>query len=352
MSESHALGPLGWDDHFEGCFAPHARDGLEPARVARVDRGACTVLAAAGALRADVPPRGQPLAVGDFVAFCPATAAARATVRAILPRRSALTRAAAGLDSGQATVDQVLAANVDTVFLLSALDQRLGLRRIERYLALAWSSGASPAILLTKADLCPDPGPAVAAVESVAFGVPVLALSAVTGEGLEPVERLGGAGHTVALLGLSGAGKSTLANRLLGEQRLAVGAIRADGRGRNTTSHRELMQLPAGGVLIDTPGMRELALWGAQEGIERTFSDVESLAAECRFRDCSHQTEPGCAVRGAIASGSLDAERLESYRQLLRELRHLERKQDARARAEERRRWRSISLQSRQRRRS
>ncbi len=351
MSEPHALGPLGWDDHFEECFAPHGRDGLEAARVARVDRGACTVLAASGALRADIPARAQAPAVGDFVAVTPASATTRASVRAVLPRRSTLTRAAAGLDGGQATADQVMAANVDTVFLLSALDQRLSLRRIERYLALAWSGGTSPVVLLTKADLCPDPEPAIAGVEAVAFGVPVLGLSAVTGEGMAEVEGLTGAGSTVALLGLSGAGKSTLANRLLGEQRLAVGAIRADGRGRHTTSHRELLQLPAGGVLIDTPGMRELALWGAQEGIERTFSDLEELAAACRFRDCGHRTEPGCAVRSAIAAGTLEAERLESYRKLLRELRHLERKHDARVQAEERRRWRSITVEARRQRR-
>ena len=261
-------------------------------------------------------------------------------LRELLERRTGFTRQA----SGEETIEQVVAANIDVVLLVNALDQRFSLRRVERYLTLGWQSGAQPVILLTKTDLCEDVEAAVAEAETVAFGVPVHAISASTGENLDVLDRYLSANRTVALLGLSGAGKSTLVNRLVGEQRLRVQDVRDDGRGRHTTTHRELIPLPGGGVLVDTPGMRAVSLWdGDGEGLEQTFSDVHELAGSCRFADCRHEQEPGCAVIAAVAAGTLAADRLESYNKLLREMRFQEIKQDKRARSDERKRWRTLN---------
>jgi ribosome biogenesis GTPase len=258
-----------------------------------------------------------------------------------MERRTSFTRQAAG----EETLEQVVAANVDVVFLVNALDQRFSLRRLERYLTLGWQSGAQPVILLTKTDLCDDVDAAVLEAESIAFGVEVLAISAETGQGLEGIDRHLAGNRTVALLGLSGAGKSTLINRLLGEELLRTADVRDDGRGRHTTTHRELIALPQGGVLIDTPGMRSVGLWDGDggAGLEQTFSDVHELAADCRFSDCRHDGEPGCAVIEAVRTGKLPADRLESYNKLLRELRFQELKQDKRAKSEERQRWRVMN---------
>ncbi|HEY0389396.1 MAG TPA: ribosome small subunit-dependent GTPase A [Gaiellales bacterium] len=341
-AESERLPRLGWDDRRQQEFDALDTGGAVPGRVARVDRGVCTVLAADVVHRAAVPPRVAPPVVGDWAAVRPAVPGGDdAAVRALLERRTSFTRQAAG----EETLEQVVAANVDVVFLVNALDQRFSLRRLERYLTLGWQSGATPVIVLTKTDLCDDVEGAVRQAESVAFGVEVLAVSVATGEGLD---RIGGhlEGHrTVALLGLSGSGKSTLINQLIGEERLRTQDVRQDGRGRHTTTHRELIPLPAGGVVIDTPGMRSVGLWDGDggAGLEQTFSDVQELATSCRFTDCRHEEEPGCAVTAAITAGTLPAERLASYTKLLRELRFQELKQDKRARADERRRWRSVS---------
>ncbi len=237
----------------------------------------------------------------------------------------------------------MVAANVDVAFIVNGLDQRVSLRRVERSLALAWQSGALPVVVLTKADLAEDVVATTAEVESVAFGVPVHAISAVDGQGLEALDAHVTPGRTVAMIGPSGAGKSTLINRLLGEERMATREIREDGRGRHTTTHRELVPLPGGGVLIDTPGIRTVGMWDAGEGLEQAFADIEELAAQCRFSDCSHEHEPGCAVQAAIEAGTLTAARLESYEKLQAELRFQERKVDARLRSEERKRWRTLS---------
>jgi ribosome biogenesis GTPase / thiamine phosphate phosphatase len=326
------LHDLGWDEGFAASLGPH--DNCIPGRVSAQHRGGYDVLTERGELRvrlagrlrheaitaADLP------AVGDWVAL------REETIHAVLPRRSAFMRKAAW----SPTEAQVLAANLDTVFVISGLDGDFNLRRLERYLTLAWESGATPALVLTKADLCEDVGGALLEVEQVALGVPAHVVSNVTGEGLEELQRYLGPARTIALLGSSGVGKSTLANRLLGEELQATKAIAEDGRGRHTTTSRQLIRLPGGALLVDTPGLREIQLWDADDGIQEAFADVDELAANCRFNDCAHMREPGCAVQEAIDEGRLPRERLQSYRTLQRELRRLAMKQDARLRSEER----------------
>ncbi len=326
------LHDLGWDDGFAAALEPH--DNCIPGRISAQHRGEYDVLAEHGELRARVAGRlrheassGADLpAVGDWVAL------REETIHAVLPRRSAFTRKVAF----HATEAQVLAANLDTIFVVTGLDGDFNLRRLERYLTLAWESGATPALVLTKADLCDDPLAALLEAEQVAFGVPAHVVSNVTGEGLTELAPYLGRARTVALLGSSGVGKSTLANRLLGAELQATKEIADDGRGRHTTTARQLCRLPGGALLVDTPGLREIQLWDADEGIEQAFGDVDELAADCRFNDCAHQHEPGCAVQAAILDGTLPPERLQSYRALQRELRHLAVKQDARLRSEER----------------
>ena len=334
------LALIGWNADWERELAEHTGHGRLPARVSRVDRGFCTVLAGTGAVRTMIGSRDLEPAVGDWVAYTPETSQSGAVLNAILPRRTQFVRHAAG----EQTAEQVVAANVDNVFVVTALDQRWSLRRLERYLTLAWQSGARPVIVLTKADLAADRlDAAVAETETIAFGTPIQAVSSVTGEGLDGLARYHMGSQTVALIGLSGAGKSTLINRLLGHERMRTAAVRDDGKGRHTTTHRELVPLPQSGVLIDTPGMRSVGLWEAEEALEQAFADIQELAAVCRFSDCTHQHEPGCAVLAAIESGTLNADRLESYDHLQRELRHQELKLDARARADERKRWRTLN---------
>lgn len=330
------LESLGWDASFADEFQPFEHDGLAPARVAVEHRSDYVVYTQHGELRAELTGRlrhgDEHPAVGDWVAVASRADEGRATIHAVLPRRSAFVRKVAWAE----TKPQVVAANVDVAFVVSGLDLNFNVRRIERYLTLAWESGAQPVVLLTKADLCDDVESRVYEVESVAFGVPVHAVSAPHGDGVDTVRSYVPAGRTAALLGSSGVGKSTLVNALVGTELLAVQEIREDGRGRHTTSHRQLVPLPDGGMMLDTPGMRELQLWDADSGMEAAFQDLESLAGQCRFADCSHGREPGCAVRAALAEGTLDVERFESWRKLQRELERLARKQDGRARSEAR----------------
>jgi len=329
---------LGWDDAREAEFAPFRADGLVPGRVAIEHKIAYVLMTGAGETWAELPGRlrheGVKPAVGDWVAIQPIDGG-RAQVQAVLERRTKFSR-----KTLQTAEEQVLATNVDVVFLLQALTSDLNVRRLERYLTMGWESGATPVVVLTKSDVCDDVQGLVEIVEAVALGVPVHPISNVTGEGLDDVRAYLHGNRTAALLGSSGVGKSTLVNRLMGEEVLATQELRADGKGRHTTSHRQLLLVPGGGIVIDTPGMRELQLWESETGLEETFDDVESLAAGCRFSDCKHEHEPGCAVTAALLDGSLAPERMESYRKLQRELRALQLKTDARARAEQRREYR------------
>ncbi|POX45930.1 ribosome small subunit-dependent GTPase A [Streptomyces sp. Ru71] len=336
-----ALAPYGWDEDWAAAFAPYAAEGLLPGRVVRVDRGQCDVVTADGTIRADtafVTPH-DPLRVvctGDWAVVEPD--GNPRYVRAYLPRRTAFVRST----SSKRSEGQILAANVDHAVVAVSCGVELDLGRIERFLALAWESGAQPVVVLTKADLVPDPATLayfVQDVETAAPGVPVLTVSAAHGDGLDVLAAVVGGGTSV-LLGQSGAGKSTLANALLGADVMDVQAVRdLDGKGRHTTTTRNLLALPGGGVLIDTPGLRGVGLWDAQAGVGQVFAEIEELAEECRFHDCGHETEPGCAVRAALESGELPERRLESYRKLQRENQYIVAKTDARLRAEIRKEW-------------
>ncbi|MDT0264886.1 ribosome small subunit-dependent GTPase A [Streptomyces sp. DSM 44915] len=333
-----ALDDHGWDADWAAAFAEHVADGLTPARVVRVDRGRCEVVTGRGPVHADST--ATPGAcTGDWVAL---RDGAEPRLAALLPRRTAIVRASAARDSH----GQVLAANVDTVVLAVSAAGALDAGRLERLLALAWESGARPVVALTKIDQAADPGASLSEAAALAPGADVVATSALTGEGLDALTAaLTG---TVVLLGTSGTGKSTLGNALLGEPVLATGAVRAsDGKGRHTTVRRELLPLPHGGVLIDTPGLRGVGLFDAAEGLEQVFAEIEELAADCRFTDCAHQAEPGCAVLAAIEAGTLPARRLASYRKLLRESAWAAARTDARVRAERTDRLKAITRHQR-----
>ena len=333
------LGVLGWSTE----LADNLEPGLAPGRVVAAHRAAYDVQTAAEVVRTRLPGRlmheNAEVAVGDWVGL------ADGLIRAVLPRRSAIVRKSAGLTSEP----QTLAANVDVAFIVTSLGPGLEPRRIERYLVTVWESGASPEVVLTKADRMEDPWGLVAEVEAVALGVPVHVVSALTGQGVDALRARVGDGATAVLIGSSGVGKSTLVNRWVGRELMAVKETRADDdEGRHTTTHRELIVLPGGGVVIDTPGIRELQLWDSG-GMEEAFADVEELAAACRFSDCSHNTEPGCAVKAALVSGELPVERHASWLKLQRELRSIELRHNARLRKEERKRWTQLSRDARTR---
>ena len=337
------LEDLGWQPFFSRALDDLAAPDLAPARVARQDRQRYLVFGEVGELVAEVSGKMREAAhtrvdfpaVGDWVAMAARPGEGAATIHAVLPRKSHFSRKVAGVT----TEEQVVAANVDTVFLVSGLDHDFNLRRIERYVTLAWNSGATPVIVLNKADLCDDLDGRLVATEAVAMGIDILTVSAREDEGVDALRAYLGQGQTVAFLGSSGVGKSTLVNRLLGEDRMQTADVREDdSRGRHTTTFRELILVPGGGVMIDTPGMRELQLWADEESLHAAFADVEDLAAGCRFRDCAHDTEPGCAVREAVETGELDAGRFHSYLKLQRELARLVRRQTEAGRYEERQR--------------
>jgi ribosome biogenesis GTPase len=347
------LSAWGWTAADALAFEPHTVAGLVPGRVLVEDRGRYQLATAtgeqtggiSGRLRFEsLDPSHYP-AVGDWVAYEVRNGAAvETTIRAVLPRRSAIVRAASesGRGGQRANVTQILAANVDVAFIVAALNFDLSLRRLERYLALAWSSGVQPVVLLNKADLCEDVPARVSAVEGVALGVPVEAVSALHHDGLDRVAIHLQPGRTAIVLGSSGVGKSTLVNALIGLQAMDTGPTReADSRGRHTTSHRELLALPNGALLIDTPGLRSLELADG-EGLDAAFADIAAISADCRFSDCAHEGEPGCAVRMALDDGRLDPARLENLRKIEQEIARSERKADPRAGSENRAKWRRI----------
>jgi ribosome biogenesis GTPase len=339
------LRQFGWTHHHAEQFNREFDSPLEPARVAREDRGRFLLLGEFGEARAQVSGRFRHTsdahpAVGDWVAVRVREAEGRATIHGILPRRSVFERSA----PGDTSRTQVLAANVDVVFLVSGLDGDFNLRRLERYLTLAHQTGAEPVIVLNKIDLEDDLDLRIRQVEGIAMTEPIRAVSGKTGAGITALQHHLGPGRTGAFLGSSGVGKSTLVNRLLGEERLEVQEVRADdSRGRHTTTRRELFILPGdGGIVIDTPGLREIQLTG--DGLSGSFADVLELAEDCRYRDCRHEGEPGCAIQQALAEGTFDPARYESYLEQRRELAYQERRSDQRKQKEEEGKWRSIAI--------
>ena len=344
---TQSLAELGWSPFFEEALAGAENEGVVPARVVIQQKTNYVVASGEGEFRATITGKLRFVSqrhsefpvVGDWVLLRPAPGERSGTISAILPRRTAFTRRAAG----RADVEQVAAANIDVVFLVTGLDENYNLRRIERYLILAARGGARPVIVLNKADLCPFLDEAVTEVHAIAGGVPICVTNAKAKEGVNSLLAHLAPGATAAFLGSSGVGKSTIINRLLGREKFKTAEVRqSDGRGRHTTTHRELVILPSGGILIDTPGMRELQMWEAEESVEEAFDDIDELAQGCRFRDCRHEAEPGCAVRRAAEEGRLEAGRFESYRRLQKESAFQARRYDRRAQAEEKARIKKL----------
>ena len=338
---------LGWNDFFASNFEPLRQKGLTVARVAIEHRNYYILHSEFGELSGEVTGKFRHQStpaefpgVGDWVVISVRESEKSATIHSVLPRKSKFSRQSVG----GITTEQIVAANVDTVFLVSGLDGDFNPRRIERYLVLAWESGANPVIVLNKADLCQNLEDCLNQVENIALGVPIITISAANSQGLSALQTYLQPGQTVALLGSSGVGKSTITNQLKGEAIQAVKAVRqGDDRGRHTTTHRELILLPNGSLIIDTPGMREIQIWASEDSLQSTFEDIETLAEECRFRDCQHEQEPGCAVQQALQDGKLDSSRFLSYQKLQKELNYLSQKQDQKVYIDTKKRWKKIT---------
>jgi ribosome biogenesis GTPase len=353
-SSQHLL-QLGWDSFFEKHFQLVKVTGLIPARVVSESKGSFQVYSEYGELTAKISGKmryhtaeeKQYPVVGDWVVIKPLINEQKGIINAVLPRKSKFSRKVAG----ERTEEQIVSANVDTVFIVSSLDggRNFNLRRIERYLTLAWSSGAIPVLVLNKVDLCPDVDIYIRSVEDIAQGISIHPVSAKEQIGLDSLRNYLTKGHTVAFLGSSGVGKSALINALLGVERQKIGEVRDDDRiGRHTTTKRELINLPSGGMVIDTPGMREIQMWGEEDNLQGAFNDIEMLAKKCRFSNCSHNVESGCAVREAIDKGNLDLARLENYHKLQNELNYLAFREEHSTRLYEKMRWKKIAKWSKE----
>lgn len=345
------LTSLGWNEHYKQLAASFLKDGLIPARVASEQKQIYRVLTEQGEYSAEITGkmrfqadgRKDYPAVGDWVMISPRMDEGKAIIHAILPRKTKFSRKIAGL----VIDEQIVAANIDTIFIVNSLNNDFNISRIERYLILAWESGANPVLILSKADLCSDIDHKIAQIEDIAIGVPIHVISSLQNEGLDQLRPYLQEGQTAALLGSSGVGKSSIVNRLIGETIMNVQAVRAgDDRGRHTTTHRELIALEYGGLIIDTPGMRELGLWDSEAGLQTAFDDIEDLAKLCKFDDCSHGSEPGCAIKEAIKAGTLDRRRYDSYVKLQRELEYLARKENRREQLATKDKWKKISKDS------
>jgi ribosome biogenesis GTPase / thiamine phosphate phosphatase len=341
---------LGWNDYFQSYFELNKVNGAIPGRVVSEQRGMYIVAAEPGLLQSELSGKfrsqaeaeGRFPAVGDWVVIVPLPGESRAVIHAVLPERSRFSRQA----SGGRTREQIIAANIDTVFIVGALDggRSANIHRLERYLTLGWNSGATPVVLLNKADLCPDIPGFLRSLEPVTAGVNIYPVSAKENTGLEALKPYLSMGKTVAFLGSSGVGKSALINALLGYDRQEVGQIRErDFTGRHTTTTRELIVLTDGGAVIDTPGMREIQMWAGDDDLNNSFGDITSLARNCRFKNCQHHAEPGCAVKAAMENGELHPQRLDSYEKLQKEIHYHEARQAGSIRLEEKLRWKKIS---------
>lgn len=350
FSEQQAvnLKKLGWNEFFDSHFQPYAANGYACGRVASEHKHSYGVFSEsgkvlgelAGRLRHQALDRSDLPAVGDWVVTRPCPEGGKVTIHAVLPRKSKFTRKTAGVS----TEPQIVGANIDTVFLITSLNEDFNPRRVERYLTVAWGSGARPIIILSKSDLCDETQERIRELRAVVGDVPIHAVSVVRREGMDQLSQYLKHGQTVALLGSSGVGKSTLINYFLDREYLRVQEIRKhDGRGRHTTTHRELIVLPQGGVVLDTPGMRELQLWDSDRGLHIAFDDIETIAGRCYFGDCRHEDEPRCAIREALAEGAIDTARYQSYEKLQKELTYLARKQDIRSAIAEKKKWKKLS---------
>jgi len=342
------LGKYGWNEYFEAFYSEYASDGFSPARVALEHRNYYELYSEFGVLTADksgrlfyMSDKSEDLpAVGDWVVIKRIKNEKKAVINAVLPRRTKFSRNKAGI----VTEQQVLAANIDTVFIMSSLNQDLNFRRIDRFLALAWDNNIKPVIILSKADLCEDMYEKLVEVENYFTGTDAHVISAVKGAGIGDLYQYFEGNKTIAVLGSSGVGKSTLINIMLKWKKMKVSEIGTyKDRGRHVTTHRELILVPGGGLIIDTPGMREIQLWEGSEGLSELFEDIEQIALECKFSDCKHESEPGCAVINAIKKGKITEKRFKSYKKLLNEVSYFERKQDIKAKLNEKKKWKKIS---------
>ncbi len=333
----------GWNEFFENEWNKRNAVGMQPGRIIADFGQQLRVVTKEGEFLVNRPVQkgtnNLQMAVGDWIGL-EALSGSDTIIRFVLPRKTKFSRAAAGIE----VKEQVVAANADTVFLIQSLNKDFNMKRLERYMIAAWDSGAVPVVVLTKADCCDDVAEKLSMVYGTAPGVEVYAISSVTGQGIEEIRKYLQPGRTVALLGSSGVGKSTLVNTLAGEELLKTQSIREDdSRGRHTTTHRELVLLPGGGMILDTPGMRTLSIWEAEAGMDIMFGDVEELVNQCRFHDCKHRNEPDCAVRDALASGKLEQKRWDSWLKLQKEIAHLEAKKDGKLRQQEKQWGRQIS---------